>query len=87
MAGDAGRRVVVYSRKGCHLCELLIEEVLSLTRDRAIVDVIDIDRDASLALDYGERIPVVEVDGRFVCEHRLDRQALARVLSSQAAAD
>ena len=57
------RRVIVYSRQGCHLCELLIEQLLPLTRGSAIVEVIDVDRDAQLALAYGTRVPVVEVDG------------------------
>ena len=33
----------VYSRRGCHLCEQLIEELLPLVRGHLAVDVRDID--------------------------------------------
>jgi hypothetical protein len=33
--GDSGK-IRVYSRPGCHLCELLIDELLPLIRDRGI---------------------------------------------------
>ncbi len=35
--------VEVYSREGCHLCEILIEDLLNLTRGRADVRVQEID--------------------------------------------
>ena len=66
----------VYSRGGCHLCEVLLAELLPLVRGRARVEVCDIDLAAGLVETYGTRIPVVELDGRVLCEHRLDRQAI-----------
>jgi hypothetical protein len=66
----------VYSRSGCHLCELLLDELLPVIRGRASVEVVDIDLAAALQKTYGSRIPVVELDGRVLCEYRLDRQAL-----------
>ena len=66
----------VYSRPGCHLCELLLDGLLPLVRGRARVEVLDIDLAAGLLETYGTRIPVVELDGRVLCEYRLDRQAI-----------
>jgi hypothetical protein len=66
----------VYSRPGCHLCELLLDELLPLVRGRARVEVLDIDLAARLREIYGTRIPVVELDGRVLCEYRLDRRAI-----------
>jgi hypothetical protein len=58
------------------LCELLLDELLPLVRGRAGIEVLDIDGAAHLSEIYGTRIPVVELDGRVLCEYRLDRQAV-----------
>lgn len=73
-------QLTVYSRHGCHLCELLVEELLPLARGRAQVEVVDVDTRDDWRERYGLRVPVVELDGRFVCEFHLDRAALARAL-------
>ena len=70
----------VYSRPGCHLCEELLEELLPLVRGRAQVSVEDIDSRAEWAAAYGTRIPVVELDGDFICQYRLDAAAVERAL-------
>ncbi len=68
--------VDVYSRPGCHLCEVLIEELAPLLRDVARVDVHDVDARQEWRDRYGDRIPVVEIAGEYVCHYRLDREAL-----------
>ena len=73
--------VQVYSRPGCHLCEQLIEEIAPLLRGRAVLQVLNIDDRPELQDDYGTRIPVVEMDGRIICQYRLDRAALHKILS------
>jgi hypothetical protein len=75
----------VYSRPGCHLCELLLEDLLLLVRGRARVESVDIDLDAGLREAYGTRIPVVELDGHTLCEYRLERQAIEDALRHRAA--
>ena len=74
----------VYSRKGCHLCEILVEELLPLIRDRAEVNVVDIDANPSLREKYDILVPVVAVDGREICKYELDRDAVAAALSEAA---
>lgn len=59
------RRVVtLMTREGCHLCE---EAKKALRRVRAEIDFsiseIDIDSDPKLSYEYGERVPVILVDG------------------------
>ena len=78
-------KIDVFSREGCHLCELLIEELLPLVRGRLDVVVHDIDTREDWRVEYGTRVPVVEYDGEFVCQYHLDRDALDRVLSRVAA--
>ncbi len=70
----------VYSRRGCHLCEQLIEELLPLVRGNLAVDVRDIDSRDDWRSAFDIRVPVVEFDGEFVCEHVLDLDALNRIL-------
>ncbi len=74
--------ITVYSRPGCHLCEMLIEELLPLVRDLAKVKVTNIDDDKALAEAYGLRVPVVEIDGREVCHFHLDRDAILKSLKA-----
>jgi len=75
-------RLDVYSRRGCHLCDELLEALLPLVRGRLDVVVHDIDSRADWAMRYGMHIPVVEFAGREVCRHALDRAAIAAVLAS-----
>ena len=71
----------VYSRQGCHLCEVLIEQLLELVRGRADVFVHDIDSRPDWRERYDVRVPVVEFDGELLCEHRLDADAVNRALA------
>ena len=72
----------VYSRTGCHLCEKLIEALLPLVRDRLQVEVLDIDTRADWLRRFDTRVPVVEYDGRIVCQYRLDRDAILELAGS-----
>lgn len=72
----------VYSRQGCHLCELLIEQLLPLVQGRLEVIVHDIDSREDWKSEYATRVPVVEYDGELICQYDLDRDALARLLSN-----
>jgi hypothetical protein len=72
---------VLYVREGCHLCEQFLLE-LSLDLGPAVdeLPVVDVDRDADLAIRFGLRVPVLEAGGEVLCEGVYDaprvRQAL-----------
>jgi hypothetical protein len=68
--------VIVYSRRGCHLCELLLGELEPLVRDRARIEVRDVDDRSDWVAEYGERVPVVCIGDRQVCQYHLDRGAV-----------
>ena len=70
----------VFSRRGCHLCEVMIEEILPLIEGRATLEVHDIDSRQEWRDAYDIRIPVLEQDGSFICEYQLDRDALEAAL-------
>ena len=71
----------VYSRQGCHLCELLIEELLPLVRGKLEVEVLDIDSRPEWVEAYGTRVPVVEYRERFVCQYQLDADAVRQIIA------
>ena len=73
------KTIDIYSRQGCHLCEVLIEELLPLLRGRFKLEVHDIDSREDWQTAYATRIPVVEYDGELICQYHLDRQALSRI--------
>ena len=67
----------VYSRQGCHLCEVLLEALVPMVRGTFEIEVLDIDTRPEWRDRYGMRIPVVELDGRTICKFHLDREAIA----------
>ena len=74
------RTIQVYSRQGCHLCEVLLESLLPMVRGTFEVEVLDIDTRPEWGSRYGTRIPVVEIGGRTICQYRLDREAIVDLL-------
>lgn len=78
--------IYVYSRPGCHLCELLIEELAPLLKGRLVLEVRDIDTRDEWKREYGLRIPVVQYGGRTVCQYRLDAAAICAILDGLPAA-
>ena len=71
----------VYSRQGCHLCDVLVEELLPLVRGRLDVEVRDIDSREDWKTRFDVRIPVLEFEGEVVCQYRLDRPAVETILA------
>lgn len=72
----------VYSRRGCHLCEQLIDELLPLAGRRLEVTVLDIDSRPDWQRKYDCRVPVVEFAGETICEGSLDGDAIRALLQT-----
>jgi glutaredoxin len=74
--------VILYSRSGCHLCDVA-REVLESQRSRTPFDLeeIDIEREDALVKEYGIRIPVVVVDGVERFEIAVDPSELADLVA------
>ena len=53
------RNVTVYSREACHLCEVLIEELLPMIEGKLTLEVRDIDTRAEWHERFFMDIPVV----------------------------
>ena len=75
------REVTLYGRPGCHLCEKAraAVEAAHARRDFALEEV-DISLDPGLNRRYGERIPVVAIDGNDALELLFDAEELVRAL-------
>jgi glutaredoxin len=69
--------VVLYTRQGCHLCEIAAE---LLARHRLEVQKVDIDQQPELRERYNECVPVVVIDGRERFRGRVDELLLRRIL-------
>jgi len=65
--------VIVYSRPGCHLCDVAKETIKAAgIDDRFTLEEINIESDAELLRKYKDDIPVVTVDGVEAFRHRVD---------------
>ena len=73
-------RVTLYTRPGCHLCADAVAALRSLSVDFAEIDITG---DRELEAEYGDRIPVIMLDGK---EHGYWRVEGARLLRDLAAA-
>jgi len=80
-------RVVLYSRAGCHLCEDA-RAVVAAEAERAGTTwrEVDVDRDVEPGRDlsqYGDLVPVVEVDGVRQGYWRIEAARLRRALAAR----
>ncbi len=75
------RKVRLYTREGCHLCQ---EAGLALERLRdefnLAVELVDIDGDDGLRARYGNAIPVIVIDDRISFSAPIDEARLRQAL-------
>jgi hypothetical protein len=75
------RRVVLYSRPGCHLCDAARDVVLAVRERHPFhFEEVDIEGSDDLVRDYGIRIPVVAVDGEEVFEIEVEAPRLVELV-------
>jgi glutaredoxin len=72
--------IVLYSRAGCHLCDVAAE---ILVRHGLQFDRVDIDSDAAMRARYDTCVPVVVIDGRERFRGRVDELLLRRLLENR----
>jgi glutaredoxin len=77
------RQVVVYSRKGCHLCEIVKETLAKLQRRGGFTWCeIDVASDDELRRQFTDEVPVVFIDGRKAFKYHMDEREFLRKLAS-----
>jgi glutaredoxin len=73
--------VTLFSRRGCHLCDVAREVILSeRARSGFTFQEIDIETSDELIKEYGVRIPVVALDGEERFEIAVDPEELASLV-------
>jgi len=79
----APRSVIVYSRKGCHLCEVVKESLGKLSRQGGFTwSEIDVDTNIDLRRQFNDEVPVVFIDGRKAFKYHMDEREFLRKLVS-----
>ena len=67
-------RVIIYSRKNCHLCEVAKEVVESARNEAEFeLEVVFIDGNAEFEKLYGEEVPVTMINGKRHDYFKVDR--------------
>jgi glutaredoxin len=77
--------VVIYSKPGCHLCDVakkIIESCRS-QRDFVLTEV-DISLDAAFSAQYGNDVPVIALQGREIARHFVRKDQLLRAVDEAA---
>ncbi len=80
----APHEVILYSRRGCHLCEVVKESLTKLARRGQFNwREIDVDSDDDLRRQFNDEVPVVFINGRKAFKYRLDEREFLRVLEGR----
>lgn len=73
--------MTLYGKPGCCLCDEARDVVSEVRRARGFaLEEVDVSLDPGLQREYGERIPVVAVDGVEAFEYRVEAAELQKRL-------
>jgi glutaredoxin len=77
------KKVTVYSRSGCHLCEIAIDQIKSTMGELKFeLDVKLIDDDIKLQEEFGEQVPVILIEGKVHDYWRVDLERFEKALKA-----
>ena len=77
----APHRVILYGKPECHLCEIAEQLLIGLGREFSLtIEKVDVRSDAVLLAQYGDRIPVISIDGRVLLAAPIRSQDLRSAL-------
>jgi glutaredoxin len=81
---DALPQVVLYTRRGCHLCDDVKASLVRLAgRAHFHLREIDIDTDPELVRRFNDEVPVVFIQGRKAFKYHLNEEEFLRLLSAR----
>ena len=77
--------LTLYSKPGCHLCDLMKDAVRRAVAVRSgyTLKEVDISTDAALLHRYELEIPVLELDGKKIAKYRIGTAELDRALDAR----
>ena len=65
MTSEDAPRLRLMTRAGCHLCEVAAETLDRIAAEAGLrPEAVDVDADPELQAEFGDRVPVVMLDGR-----------------------
>jgi glutaredoxin len=78
------RRVTLYTRAGCHLCEDARKAIDAVrTREPFDFEIVDIDGDVELRRLYDYEVPVIAIDGVKAFKYRVSEAELLKKLRAR----
>lgn len=78
------KQVVLYYRKGCHLCEVVKESLAKLSRQASFnCEQVDVDSSPELRKQFTDEVPVVFINGRKAFKYRMDEKEFLKKLAAR----
>ncbi|GAA4557324.1 glutaredoxin family protein [Pseudonocardia xishanensis] len=76
--------VTVITRADCHLCEVAEAEVARICGELGVAwTTEDVDADPELRAEYGDMVPVIQIDGRTHGYYRLEEDRFRMALAGR----
>jgi len=77
------KKVTVYSRLGCHLCEIAIDKIKSVSSEIDFeLEIKLIDDDKALQEKYNDEVPVILIDDQVHDYWRIDVERFIKAIKS-----
>ena len=77
------KKVTVYTRSGCHLCDTAIDQIKSTMSDLNFeLDIKLIDDDLKSQEEYGEQVPVILIEGKVHDYWRVDLERFTKAVKA-----
>lgn len=77
------KKVTIYSRTGCHLCEIAIDKVKSVKNELNFdLQIKLIDNSLDLENEYGEQVPVIMINDKVHDYWRVDLERFITAIKS-----
>jgi len=77
------KKVTIYSRTGCHLCEIAIDKVKSVKNGFNFdLQIKLIDNSLDLENEYGEQVPVIMINDKVHDYWRVDLERFIEAIKS-----
>ena len=77
------KKVTIYSRTGCHLCEIAIDKVKSVKNEFNFdLQIKLIDNSLDLGNEYGEQVPVIMINDKVHDYWRVDLERFIEAIKS-----
>ena len=77
------KNVTVYSRSGCHLCEIAMDRINSVKKDYEFsLEIFLIDNNNELEKEFGEQVPVIMIDNTIHDYWRVDLERFTKAIKS-----